>query len=734
MLRPAPAECVDCDSLGDVAPREVAEDHRRSERATGAAVGHPERRGHRVTRRVQAGDHVAVDVEHARVGVGQRTALGSERAAEHLDRVVRRRLERAERGPRGPVAQSRIAPPLVLRAPAPLPVGIVVIARVGVEPLDGLLEHVAVDAELLAEALDRVRRGDPVRAGLLGPAEPAGEAVLVEPRLIEDQPARQVSVHAHDRVLLVERRAERVVVRRLVGEALGLPVDHDRAGQRPLVGEQLLAGGDDVGRQLDHRHPPRLAHVPEHRADPHRHLQAVTLVRLDRDRVRARPAQERPLELGVALEAAGRDHHVRRTHLLTPLGGLEHDARDLAVLHDQLDAAVLGLRLDAAVETGLEQPAAEREAHAALVVVGPALHLLRVERLRDRLAERGLADRQVVARVVRRDVDAVPPLAELAVGVDRRLQRPAALGEPAPLLGVVVREVGDGAELDRRALVEPAHHLGADVEVGLGHLVGDRVVRQRLEVFRGLLARVALLRRLVLVERDPDHPARVDGGPADRRALLEQADLGAQFGSGHRRGQASGSGAQHDDVVVGHALLSSSRNRTHFRLGKGSNDGGAMSISRRRAASAGIRRRHPDSIFELSSLRPVVRRSRKEGAGAMAAGPLEGKVAIVTGAAMGMGEATARVFAAAGAQVLVSDVNAEVGQATVERIERDGGSGLVLPDRRLPRGGRRGHGRRPRSSATGGSTARSTTPRSRPTPIRSPSSTRPSGTASSPST
>ena len=411
-----------------------------------------------------------------------------------------------------------------------------VIARVGVEPLDRLLEHVAVDPELLAEALDRVRRRDPVCAGLLGPAEAAGEAVLVEPLLVEDQPARQVAVDAHDRVLLVERRAERVVVRGLVGEALGRAIDHDRAGQRPLVGEELLAGGDDVGRQLDHRHPPCLAHVPEHRADSHGHLQAVALIRLDRDRVRARPAQERPLEVVVALEAAGRDHHVRRVDLLTSLGGLEHDARDLPVLHDQLDAAVLGLRLDAAVETGLEQPAAEREAHAALVVLGAALHLLSVERLRDRLAERGLADRQVVARVVRRDVDLVSPLAELAVRVDRRLQRPAALGKPALLLRVVVREVGNGTELDRRALVEPAHHLGADVEVGLGHLVGDRVVRQRLEVFRGLLARVALLGRLVLVERDPDHPPGVDRRSADRGALLEQADVGAEFRRGDRRG------------------------------------------------------------------------------------------------------------------------------------------------------------------------------------------------------
>jgi glucose 1-dehydrogenase len=58
----------------------------------------------------------------------------------------------------------------------------------------------------------------------------------------------------------------------------------------------------------------------------------------------------------------------------------------------------------------------------------------------------------------------------------------------------------------------------------------------------------------------------------------------------------------------------------------------------------------------------------------MAEGSLEGKVAIVTGAAMGMGEATARVFAAAGAQVLVSDINEDLGLAVVERIERDGGS------------------------------------------------------------
>jgi NAD(P)-dependent dehydrogenase (short-subunit alcohol dehydrogenase family) len=57
----------------------------------------------------------------------------------------------------------------------------------------------------------------------------------------------------------------------------------------------------------------------------------------------------------------------------------------------------------------------------------------------------------------------------------------------------------------------------------------------------------------------------------------------------------------------------------------------------------------------------------------MATGILDGKVAIVTGAAEGMGEATARAFAAAGARVLASDVNVEVGEATVQRIRSDGG-------------------------------------------------------------
>jgi glucose 1-dehydrogenase len=54
-------------------------------------------------------------------------------------------------------------------------------------------------------------------------------------------------------------------------------------------------------------------------------------------------------------------------------------------------------------------------------------------------------------------------------------------------------------------------------------------------------------------------------------------------------------------------------------------------------------------------------------------GLLDGKVALVTGAAMGMGEATARLFAAAGASVVVADRQADAGEAVVAQITQAGG-------------------------------------------------------------
>lgn len=57
---------------------------------------------------------------------------------------------------------------------------------------------------------------------------------------------------------------------------------------------------------------------------------------------------------------------------------------------------------------------------------------------------------------------------------------------------------------------------------------------------------------------------------------------------------------------------------------------------------------------------------------------LEGKVAIVTGAAMGMGEATEKLFAEAKAKVVVVDFNEEKGRATVEDIIANGGEAAFV--------------------------------------------------------
>jgi NAD(P)-dependent dehydrogenase (short-subunit alcohol dehydrogenase family) len=51
----------------------------------------------------------------------------------------------------------------------------------------------------------------------------------------------------------------------------------------------------------------------------------------------------------------------------------------------------------------------------------------------------------------------------------------------------------------------------------------------------------------------------------------------------------------------------------------------------------------------------------------------DGKVAIVTGAAQGIGEAYARALAAEGAAVLVADLNAERGEVVAKEITADGG-------------------------------------------------------------
>ena len=51
---------------------------------------------------------------------------------------------------------------------------------------------------------------------------------------------------------------------------------------------------------------------------------------------------------------------------------------------------------------------------------------------------------------------------------------------------------------------------------------------------------------------------------------------------------------------------------------------------------------------------------------------LENKVVIVTGAAMGMGMETAKLFAEEGAKVIVADFNEDAGNAVVKEITASG--------------------------------------------------------------
>lgn len=59
-------------------------------------------------------------------------------------------------------------------------------------------------------------------------------------------------------------------------------------------------------------------------------------------------------------------------------------------------------------------------------------------------------------------------------------------------------------------------------------------------------------------------------------------------------------------------------------------------------------------------------------------GRVEGKVALVTGGALGLGQAAAQMLAREGAKVAVTDVNVEEGEKTVEGIRANGGEAIFL--------------------------------------------------------
>jgi NAD(P)-dependent dehydrogenase (short-subunit alcohol dehydrogenase family) len=57
---------------------------------------------------------------------------------------------------------------------------------------------------------------------------------------------------------------------------------------------------------------------------------------------------------------------------------------------------------------------------------------------------------------------------------------------------------------------------------------------------------------------------------------------------------------------------------------------------------------------------------------------LHGKVAVITGAGTGIGRATAKLFAAEGAKVVVAELNAEAGEQTAQLIVQAGGEVIAV--------------------------------------------------------
>jgi NAD(P)-dependent dehydrogenase (short-subunit alcohol dehydrogenase family) len=73
----------------------------------------------------------------------------------------------------------------------------------------------------------------------------------------------------------------------------------------------------------------------------------------------------------------------------------------------------------------------------------------------------------------------------------------------------------------------------------------------------------------------------------------------------------------------------------------------------------------------------------------LAAYDLTGRVAVITGAASGIGAATADALSAVGAKIVAADLNGDGAQATAAAIRERGGAAIAVPTEAAPFGGHR---------------------------------------------